>query len=439
MHRRISDRWMSVLLMLCFLTGMLTSCSKNGFLKKKIDVPEMARIVVNSIQDLNAAEDLFKQIPEEQRDGTTYSEFYEYISVLQKMIPRSGLVSSFAIVEGQEREELLESMISNDSQEYQDLIRGCIPIMVQTTGTRISGVPLYFYLQTKTDGTVYLNRGWIRSCVNLYAFAVHYFEAYSNKNLTDVISLLPYTEVPEPLPDSAEVLREKANEMIRFYSQNVTSEFREYEMISLDASNLVYLQPKVLDTHLQSKTRKVQFRSDEDDVISVVDPITNELKTADLYLYYNGRRTVRIGEHAAPSQLRALFGEPITISCGPVIEKASSGNEEDGLRNILIRYSGFTITVYGVFHDEEDWDGTYVRFRIWDSEKAGVGAYMSVDQSSWEILSRYPFADETGYVLKISMDGEDYEFRADLDKEHARSNGSYPIKTLILERIGDAS
>lgn len=429
-------RFVSVMLVLCFFGGTLTSCSKKAFKKKKIDAPEMARIIVDSLQDSNEKEELFERIPEEQRTGITYSEFYEYISVLRKMMPAGSRANSFEIIVGEEKDRLLNEMIFDEADDYTTLIRSCVPVKVNLSSTRASGVPLIFYLQTKSDGTVYLDTTWVKDCVELYSFSAHYFEAYTNENLTDVISLLSYMQVSEPLPESRDILKEKAAEMIRFYSHNVKSTYREYEVLSIDASNLVYLQPEVLDSHLQTNSRQVRFMSDEAGQISVIDPIESELKTADLFLYYNGRRTVRIGEHAAPSQLASMFGAPLAISCGPVVEKASSGDPEDGLRNILIRYPGFTITVYGVYHDAENWDGTYTRFRIWDSDKAGIGeGNFKVTETSWEILARYPFADETGYELKVSIDGEDYELKIGLDKENPEENGSVPIDTLILQKV----
>ncbi|MBO4687843.1 MAG: hypothetical protein J5636_04965 [Clostridiales bacterium] len=429
LHSFFTGRVLACGISLCLMMGLLASCSSGTFLKKKIDVPEMARLLVDSIQDIKAAENFYDKIPEEQRDGLTFSEYYEYIGVLSEMLPSGSSVTSFDIVEGQERESLLSSMLSSDSEEYDSMIRSCIPIRVDTTGQRASGTPMYFYLQTKDSGEVYLDRGWIRSCIDLYAFSVHYFEAYANKNLTDVISLLPFTETPEPIPQSRDVLKAKAREMIRFYSYNIKSQ-TEFEMISIDASNLLYLQPEVLNTQDKTATRSVQFRSDDNNAITVLDPIMNDLKSVDLYLYYNGLRTVRIGEHAAPSQLENLFGTPITISCGPILETTANGDE---MRNILIRYHGFVITVYGTYTNEEEWDGRYMRFRIWDSTRARIGTEMDVDDSSWDILLRYPFADETGFVLSVESDGEDYVLTVDLDREKTNSEGSFPVRQIVLE------
>ena len=432
LHMRSWLRCFSVMLVLCVFSTMLTSCSGKGLKKKTIDVPEMARIVADSLDDISLTESLFESIPEEQRDGLTYSEYYEYISVLQKMIPNQGRVLTFEIVEGAEKKRLLEAMISDDADDYSDLIMSCVPIKVTTTGIRRSGTPIYFYLQTKPDGTVFLSRSWAKSCMDLYAFSVHYFEAYTNENLTDVISLIPYTETTEPLPESKDILREKAKEMIHFYTHNVKSDKGDYEMISIDASNLLYLQPEVYDNHLRVSSRQVRFRSDAQDVISVIDPIEHELKTADLYLYYNNRRTLRIGDNAAPLQLSSIFGDPLTVSCGPVMEPAE--NMEDGLRNILIRYKGFSITVYGVYHGEDDWTGTLVHFDIYSSKKVGIGSNMSLNESSWDVLSQYPFADQMGYELKVTVDGETYSLKIEFDKENKNEDGSFPISAMSLKQ-----
>ena len=435
-ERLLRTRFAAGVVVLCLLTSLLSACSGSSFKKKIIDVPEMARLLVDSMQDDGEIEDYYRQIPEDQRGGVTFSEFCEYISILQKMMPRGSRITAFDIVEGVEKDGLLSSMKDADSEEYSNLIDSCVPIRVETTGIRSSGRPLYFYLQTKDDGEVYLNREWIMSCLNLYAFSVHYFEAYTNQNLADVESLLPYTEVKEPIPSSEDILVAKAKEMIRFYSVNVTkSSLNDYEMISIDASNLVYLQNDVLDTHLQANTRQVHFKSNSEEKITVLDPITSELKTVDLYLYYNGRRTVRIGEHAAASQLTNMFGKPISISCGPVLSGGSAEtNRADGYRNILIRYHGFVITVYGRYYGEDNWEGTYVRFRIWDTEKASIGNEISVEKTSWDVLKRYPFADETEYVLDITMDGESYVLNVELDREHTNAEGSHPITSLKLSR-----
>ncbi|MBQ6270648.1 MAG: hypothetical protein IJK65_02980 [Clostridiales bacterium] len=432
LHMRSWTRCFSVMLMLCVFSGILTSCSGKGFKKNTIDVPEMARIVADSLDDISLSESLYERIPDDQKDGMTYSEYHEYISVLSNMIPNQGRVLTFEIVEGAEKQRLLEAMLSNDPEEYSDLIMSCIPIKVTTTGVRRSGTPIYFYLQTKPDGTVYLNRSWAKSCMDLYAFSVHYFEAYTNENLTDVISLIPYTETAETLPESEDILREKGKEMIRFYTHNVKSDESDYEMISIDATNLLYLQPEVYDNHLHVSSRQVRFRSDSQDVISVVDPIENELKTADLYLYYNNRRTVRIGDHSAPLQLKSIFGDPLTVSCGPVMVPAD--NMEDGLRNILIRYKGFSITVYGVYHGEDDWTGTLVHFDIYSSRKVGIGSNMSLNDSSWDVLYQYPFADQMGYELQVLVDGEIYKLKIEFDKENKNEDGSFPIRAISLKQ-----
>ncbi len=104
-------RHLSALMVLCVFCGMLAACSDKNSRNKKIDAPEMARILVDSLTETNDKEELFNRIPEEQRDEMTVSEYYEYISVLQKMMPAGTRATSFEIVEGDQKASLLESMI----------------------------------------------------------------------------------------------------------------------------------------------------------------------------------------------------------------------------------------------------------------------------------------------------------------------------------------
>lgn len=423
------SRILTVMLALVLSLSLFSSCSAKAFQNNRIDVPEMARLVVDSLQDISVAESLFNLIPDEQKDGLTYSEYYEYISILQKMIPSAARITYFDIVEGNERENLFLNMAGSDSTLFEELMTSCIPVRVTASRQRISEIPIYFYLQTQKDGTVYLSREWIYSCRDLYSFSQHYFEAYSMENLYDVKSLLSYTGVSEDLLSSDEVLTEKAKEMIRFYSTNVNSKVSEYELVSIDASGLVYLQPKVLDTKLHTNARRVRFYSSVENVISVDDSITSELKTADLYLYYGGHRTIRIGETATLSQLESLFGDPISVSCGPVLEskRDSEGNLNE-YRNIFVRYSGFAITVYGIYMNTEEWEGSYVRFRIWDSDDAGIGLMLRSDNTSWDILERYPFADKTDYSIAVTIDGEEYVLSFDLADEGEQGRAIQEIR-----------
>lgn len=426
-------RSLAALVVLCLMTSLFSACSGSRKDEKGVDIPEMARIIADSMQDISSAEDLYKLIPDDQKDGITYSEYYEYISILQKMMPHISRIESFEIIEGQEKATLLNEMIDASSEEYASLIRSCVPIRVTTTGQRKSGEPIIIYLQTLEDGTVYLNHRWITNCMDLYAFSVHYFEAYTNENLTDVKRLLRSTETAEAIPNSDTIVEAKANEMIRFYSVNVKSVTDEFELVSVDASNLVYLQPEVLDASLHARSREVHFHSSAEDVITVSDPIANELKTTDLYLYYNGHRTIRIGDHTTASSITTMFGEPISVTCGPVLDGGSKKeNRQDGSRRILVRYPGFTITVYGHFTNEKDWEGNCVRFRIWDTKKASIGERVTTTETSWGVLEQYPFADETNYRLNVTVDGDAYELEITLDKDHTNGNGSYPVKSLML-------
>ena len=433
-------RLSALLTVLVIFSSYAGGCRRSAFSNKESDVPEMARIIIDSMQDQNEAESNFNLIPEDQKDGITYSAFYEYVGILNKMLPNRSSALSFEIVSGEEKAALLAKIAENTKEDVQTLNQTCIPIKVNTSIKRISDTPVYFYLQRTLDGKVYLGKEWIQCCAELYAFSVHYFEVYKNDSVNDVVSLLPFSNVDPTILRSKDVLREKAKEMMRFYSVNVKSAFADYELSSIDATGLTYIQPEVLDNHLQTQERIVRFTSDVSNNISVNDSITSELKTTELYLAYNGYRSIRIGDSATPGQVVALFGKPVSVSCGPVqkVEKQWDGSEKE-YRNILVRYRGFTITVYGTYEDEEDWDGRYVRFRLWNTNRATIGLSLSPNSTTWDVLKLYPFADNTDYCLQVRSDGEDYKLKVNLEEQgeeetqsSATEEGGKPISELVL-------
>jgi len=402
----------ALVLLVVFTLSMVSSCRSKVFSAKEVDLPELARLLVDSMINISDAETNYFKIPEEQREGVTFSEFYDYISLLTKMLPKGGSIKSFSIVSGDEREELISEMMENGSEEYKNIFRSCVPVKLETSNDRLCAMPIYFYIQKKDNGKAYLSRQWIIRCRDIYDFSLHYFEAYQKENLNDVITLLPSTSIDKTLLSAPSVLTAKAKEMIRFYSSNVKTDFSGYELCSVDAADLLILQPEVFDTHLQTQARYVHFSYDSKDMISVDDSITSDLKTADLYLYYNGHRAIRIGETATYAQLQTLLGIPVSVSCGPVIKTESHwGGEEVAYRNILIRYKGFAITVYGTYNDETDWEGNFIHFRIWDTAKVTIGTSISSSCTTWDVLERYPFADMTDYDLEVTLDGEVYELK----------------------------
>ncbi len=431
-------RRVALVLLVCFLLPILGACHNKVFKVKEVGESELARLIVASMIDIDSAESFFYKIPEEQRDDMSFSEYYEYVTVLKHMLPKGNNILSFDIISGSEKEELINQLLNSGSSNLKELFANCVPVKLEIDGERLSKTPVYFYLQRRDNGKPYLSRIWARRCMDIYAFSEHYFTAYQKGTVTDIVSLLKSNaSVDESLLQAPEVLSAKAEEMIRFYASNVKTEFDGYELCSVDAANLLFMQPEVFDTTLHTKSRFVRFSYNANDQISVDDSITSELKTADLYLYYNGRRALRIGDTANAGQLAALFGLPISVSYGPLIKTEKRwGTEEVEYRNIFVRYKGFSITVYGRYNDETDWEGNFVHFRIWNSKRVSIGAeLLSTQSTTWDMLKRYPFADMTDYDVRMTLDNEHYALLTELaepeESEEQTENG-IPFSEIML-------
>ena len=59
---------------------------------------------------------------------------------------------------------------------------------------------------------------------------------------------------------------------------------------------------------------------------------------------------------------------------------------------------------------------------------------MSLNDSSWDVLYQYPFADQMGYELQVLVDGEIYKLKIEFDKENKNEDGSFPIRAISLKQ-----
>ena len=196
--------------------------------------------------------------------------------------------------------------------------------------------------------------------------------------------------------------------------------------MSLDISQLSYLQPEVLDDiSLSYQTRTVHFIRNELNNFTIRDSVINPLSTKDFYLYYKGDRTIRIGDRADSNQFQKLFGTPDSKIRGALY---SAGANSGIIQQIIIlSYSSATVTIRGNFYDDEEgsWDGQIIKIQLLSpSSDFNLGTTIYNGMTRDALMLLYPFADQTDYVLSTTVDDQKYEmtFQFALDTDRTISN-----------------
>ena len=408
-------------------TGTDTSVIMTG--EKTLDRYSLVRELATCISDSSQIEFIYHSIPAAQLDGMSYASFNAYILALTRLHIIEGPITSFRFVAQVESQKIIDSIAAN-AADYKDLLKSTIPVELFYGNELSNEAPVYIYIQQDANGTAYLSSTWVRECLSVFDFAGLYFGALEKQTFEAVASLIKDSQIPSEGEFSAAVINYKSRELTQYYHLKVQSPFSDYRMLSLDISQLTYLQPEVLDDiSLSYQTRNVSFVRNLLNGISIRDSVNTTLSTKDFYLYHEGIKTIHIGDRADSNQFASLFGDPRGISFG--MQFVPKTNTADDQQIIEISYPSTSVTIRGTFYDDDSWDGQIIRIRLNSADMSyflGTALYVGVIRD--KLLMLYPFADQTDYILSNMVDDQRYQMSFTFDEDPSRT-----ITSITLELV----
>jgi len=375
--------------------------------EKTLDKQSLVRQLAECISDTAQIENVYNSIPTEQLDGLSFASFSSYIVALTYLHTDTGAITSFRFLTESENKTITDAIAVN-AVDYQPLLASTIPVELFYGNQQSQDPPVYMYIQEDANGTAYLSSTWVKECLNVFDFAGLYFTALEKQNTQAVASLINDSQVPAEGQFSTAVVNYKAGELVQYYHLKVQSPFVDYRLISMDISQLSYLQPEVLDDiSLSYQTRTVRFVRNSLNNISIRDSVNNPLTTKDFYLYYKGEKTIRIGDRADSNQFINLFGEPaLTVFSSQFSSDAST---QEPQQMIVISYGSTSVTIKGTVYKDDSWDGQIIQIRLNEPDSNFVlGKTIYAGMSRDELMLMYPFADQTDYILTTTQDEQKY-------------------------------
>lgn len=405
--------------------GTDTSVIMTG--EKTLDRYSLVRELATCISDSSQIEYIYNSIPVAQLDGMSYASFNAYILALTRLHIVAGPITSFRFVAQIESQKIIDSIAAN-AADYKDLLKSTIPVELFYGNELSNEEPVYIYIQEDANGTAYLSSTWVKECVNVFDFAGLYFGALEKQNYEAVASLIKNSQIPSEGEFSAAVINYKSQELTQYYHLKVQSPFSDYRMMSLDISQLTYLQPEVLDDiSLNYQTRNVSFVRNSLNSISIRDSVNTMLSTKDFYLYHEGIKSIRIGDRADSNQFISLFGEPSGISFGmQFVPQTSTASDQ---QIIEISYPSISVTIRGTFYVDNSWDGQIIRISLNSADMScflGTTLYVGVTRDT--LLMLYPFADQTDYILSNMVDDQRYQMSFTFDEDPSRTITSITLQ-----------
>jgi len=366
-----------------------------------LDKQSLVQELASCISDTTQIEYVYNSIPAAQMDGISYATFSAYITALTHLHTDAGVITSFRFLAEKEGRTIIQS-IADNALGYQSLLEATIPVELFYDNEQSADAPAYIYIQEDVNGTSYLSSTWVRECLNIFDFAGLYFEALEMQNAEAVASLINESQIPALGEFSSTVINYKARELVSYYHLKVQSPFTDYRLLSLDISQLSYLQPEVLDDiSLSLQTRTVHFIRNELNNISIKESVNNPLSTKEFYLYFEGARTIRIGDRADSNQFLHLFGEPVSAVFTAQFGPDTAADQQF----IIISYGSTTVTINGSMYKDGSWDGQIVLINLHEADNNFVlGSSMYIGMTRDTLMMLYPFADQTDYLLTTTLD-----------------------------------
>ncbi len=386
---------------------------------KNLDRQSLTRELVSCVTDTEKSGYVYNLIPTEQLDGMSFSTFDAYIKALARMIPSNFEVTSFRFLSDSERKEKIDG-IRSFTDEFDTLLQDTYPVELIYKDEMDTDQPIYLYIQEDAGGTPYLSSRWVNGCMQIYDVAALYFQALQEQKTQAVAELLQDGQVPEDGILSSQVIDYKAKELTEYYHIKVQSDYSEYRILVFNLGQFIFQQPKVLDAGSQDyQMRSVRFVRNGMSGVAIKDSVNKDLESQCLYLYYLGKRMIKIGDRADSKQFGELFGDPIMIARLPAADTTLNPTAD---KEISIYYSSATVTVLGNLYDDDTWDGRIVRIRLRTTDQDySLGTAIKAGMTRDELLMLYPFADQTDYVLETTIDEQRYEMSFTFADDAART------------------
>lgn len=355
----------------------------------ELPVQELSRLLIGAINDKRNTADAYSSIPEDQNGGLSYSYFYEYMNIMRSVSTQdnNGKVISFRVLNDTD----CINLIGQRLYERYGTVKG-----VELLYNEEAEYPVYLFFSEDSEGKVSLSAEWITSVINIYNYGNHYFTLLESGNSDAVEALLRPGFTGDEYTES--VLYAKANQLCEFYRLRVMSDSSEYEIVRLVPNQMVIRVPETIapdgsmfENHL------VTLDLQSDGTYTIEDEVNLEPDLNLVFLVRGDERLVRVGNTYTYDQLVSVMGEPPMINM----------DEESGM--VIVIYAGVLLRFDGEIIDSTNWEGTLTSIRLIANSTYSIGYNLYVGMSRSQILTAYPFVDESEYIISINSGSRMYE------------------------------
>lgn len=406
----------TILIILLLLALLLnSSCSAlaeqiNTFISDRRAVSDMAaenghlsiyslvQKVVDSIRTDSETEAMFNSIPSHQRGSLSLDEYQQYIRVLRRGITAD--ISSFSIMTDEEMLSYQEMILEQrpDQRELAEQMQG-VWLYFREIGRKEEQFELFIH--EDEEGLPSLSSDWIRQSLRLVDLAVLYFDAIDRSDKEALAILLSNEHDAMP----SEILQVKAQRIIDFYRNNVSSRTSEFRITHIRIDSIGFEAFGITNPdQTQSVSRIIELRAGEDNRFFIQDVIPDVLNVLDLNVFFDEQYLFQFAETEDGQPLLVRSNHFESIVGEPLVHDDTTCETSGNIQRFTLEYDSLIIKAEGTCFRHSRWEGLVQKIILHD-DRCRLGSGLRPGHTLDEVLRRYPFADDSDFQISGRFSG----------------------------------
>ena len=356
-----------------------------------LSMHELIQKIASAMSHDSSLQTAYDSIPDRQKDGVTRDQFQQYILFLRRGI--AGTINSFSEMADAEI-DLIRTQIASalpDQAEQMPFLYG-FWIHYQEIGRPEKKFAVF--IRQREDQHPDLYGEWVSQILNLHDLSVLYFDAIDRYDQEALTVLLQPRDFPE------EIIEMRAERLIRFYHENVTARSSEFLVTCARMDRIGFEEFGIINPdQSQAVSRNIEMINKPDGEYAIHDIVPEIIHEEDLNIYFEDKQVLLFAQADQDEPVQVRSGDLESIIGPPeyhddtVCTTTASGSQKMGLT-----YSSLYLEAEGTCFRHSRWTGV-VKKIILTSPECSLGSGLKPGDSETDLLLRYPFAREVGYII----------------------------------------
>ncbi|MEA4888721.1 MAG: hypothetical protein VB070_04565 [Clostridiaceae bacterium] len=357
---------------------------------------ELIQKTADAISSKSDIASTYDSIPAKQLDGLSQDQFQQYIEFLRRGI--SGELASFSQMSDAEETEIKEEILAR-LPEQKTLVANLQGFWLYYQESGRDEAKFGVFIQSSKDQPAGISKEWVERILDLQDLSSLYFDAIDQSDTAALAVLL------KPQALSQDILNLRAQRIIDFYQNNISSRSSDFKLTYARMDGIGFDELGITNPdQSQSVSRSIELVGQPDRSCRIIDVIPDVINTADFQVYYTDKYLMQIGQYIKDEPVQIKSRDLESIIGAPLLhDDTTCTTAANGTQRLILSYQSLDLKAVGSCFRHSRWNGQIIDIKIHD-QACHIGSGLRPGQTVEDILSVYPFANETGYIVRGNTD-----------------------------------